>query len=1019
MVAAGAALTALLITFIAWSTLYRSAQLPYALEFSIHVSEPASTQVYFDFGAGLVESHSSSRGIQTGENSVRLPLPEGTYSGLRFDPIDRGGAARVGELRIVGPRGTVVRRIAPTELQPNPQIAESNVANGVLRMISTPAANDPQFTITFDPKLVLEQRSIDRLIVGRWWLLSWFGGSFAFVLVVQSTRRRPVRAQRALALARARPHLALALCAGFAAIASSYPVVFFGKSYLSPNTSQLLYNHLPSVPGYTDTQVEDARGADVGAMLWQHFPYTVQQSETLKAGTLPLWNRYASCGVTLIGQGQSMLGDPLHFLVVLTGGASWAFDLKFILMKALFGCGLGWCVWALTRDLTASAILAFGSVFIAFFNYRINHPSIFTMGYAPWILVAWCHLTMAVDRRAFRNALILWYLANWMMITSGTVKEAYILALSLNATGALIFFTAPASAHQKIQRGSILALAATAFILTTSPLWRSFLDALSSAYTSYNAPGIGQIPGQLLVGFFDDLFYRSLSSSGNVYKPAINFLLLLGCLWAVFQPRRLFAARGPFIVLVGGLASICLAFRFGPPTWAPSWVLAVPFLRNVHSLNTIFSCVAMVHFGVLAGWGFSAARQPLATHQAGRYNWMMAGAVLALFIPYFVIAPPAPFRTHEWPGWSAITIEQALIYAQVIMLPLAGWLLMRIAARHLRGSPLTFGAAAVAALALVVLLGRHGQHLPMPTTYIAAPGPRADLRTPSPAVEFLQDRIEAEPGRIQGLDRTLFTGFAAIYGFEVINGTNALENQFQRQFAVAAGLVTTGDWVYDLSRKTLPASRPILDFLNVRYLAESENLTLSPNGYRPVASLDLNILESEHAWPRAFFTDQLERYATPADLVRRITDDGTQAPFAAMQDGDPMPSFPGLPDDTTGSAKIVPGSSYELSTNTTAFTIVAPKAGVAVLHENWLADDFVATLNGKPVPYFRVNHAFKGVVIPESGSHRIEFAYSPRGFMDSLAAAALGLGLIIASLFATRAIPWPEGFSATPNHGST
>jgi hypothetical protein len=182
-----------------------------------------------------------------------------------------------------------------------------------------------------------------------------------------------------------------------------------------------------------------------------------------------------------------------------------------------------------------------------------------------------------------------------------------------------------------------------------------------------------------------------------------------------------------------------------------------------------------------------------------------------------------------------------------------------------------------------------------------------------------------------------------------------------------------------------------------------------------VASLDLNILESEHPWPRAFFTDQIERYGTPDDLVRRIGEDPRQIPFAAIQQSDPLPLLPDAATEQRGSATIVAATAYKLTNNSTGFTLEAPKAGVAVLHENWLADDFRATLDGKEVPYFRVNHSFKGIVIPNAGSHRIEFTYSPRGFTESLVAAMFGVALMAGSLFGTRCLSFPSA-STPPSH---
>ncbi len=1001
----GVSLAALVITFLTWWGLWTPIRFPYTLEVSVQTFAPASTQIYFDRGAGLREVDSSSQRIGVGTTEVRLPLPTGTYKALRFDPIDRAGTASFGTLRIVGPRGRIIRTVTPAELSPNNQIKEVHVAGGILSMTSTADANDPQFAVNLDPTVELPFDFFDQLIAARWWLLRCFVACLAVVLLAENTwRNRAIRKRSLFAFTRERPRLALAICAGFAAVASSYPVVFFEKSFVSPNTTMLLYNGLPSVPGYSDARPEDARGADIGAMMWQHLPYTVQEHRALRAGALPLWNRYASCGVTLFGQGQSMLGDPLQLLVVAANGASWAFDVKFVLVKALFGCGLAWCVWAMTRDFAASAILCFSSVFIAFFNYRLNHPSIFTMGYAPWILVAWFQLTAAIDRRSFRNALILWYAANWMVITSGTVKEAYLLGLSLNITGALIFFTTTTPPAQKIRRTVVLGLASIAFILVSAPLWWSFLEALSSAYTGYDVPGIVQIDGQWLVGLFDDIFYRAFMRWHNIYKPAANFLILLGCLWAVLQTRRLLAAPAALIILLASLVAICLAFHFGPPSWSPSWVLKVPLLRNVHNFSTIFSCVAIVHLCVLAGWGFSAARQPLASGQARRYGWLMAAVLLALFIPYFAIAPSESWEVPAWHGWSWHSPDLIFVRAQVILLPLAAWILVGIASRHLRGIRIGFGSVIAAVLALVVLLARHGQHLRViPTTYLAAPGIRADLQSPSPSVDFFLKHTADEPGRVVGLARNVFSGFATSYGLEVINGANALENRPYRQLAEAAGLVTPGNWIFELPADQLPQWRPIADFLNVRYLATSSRASLSVEGYREIATLDLKIFESEHAWPRAFFTNHLERYATPADLVRLIQARVARGPFAAMQDGDKIPAFPES-QSTVGSAAptVVAARNYNLDTNTTAFTIDAPSAGIAVLHETWLPNDFSATLNGKPVDYVRVNHAFKGVVIPRAGSYRIEFSYWPRGLSQSLVAAAIGLLVVIASLFATR-----------------
>jgi hypothetical protein len=53
--------------------------------------------------------------------------------------------------------------------------------------------------------------------------------------------------------------------------------------------------------------------------------------------------------------------------------------------------------------------------------------------------------------------------------------------------------------------------------------------------------------------------------------------------------------------------------------------------------------------------------------------------------------------------------------------------------------------------------------------------------------------------------------------------------------------------------------------------------------------------------------------------------------------------------------------------------------------------DFVATLNGARTRYFRVNHAFKGVLIPAAGDWNVRFEYRPFHWRAALGLSAAGL----------------------------
>src|SRR5215212_4490013 len=146
--------------------------------------------------------------------------------------------------------------------------------------------------------------------------------------------------------ARRNPRRAILVIAILSVLLSCYPVIFCGRSFVSANAERMLYPTIPSWPGHSNTERENFAGSDVGAMLWHDVPNSFIQSRAIfHDGELPLWNRYNSCGLTLLGQGQSMFGDPLHMLPILAGGEAWAWDLKFILAKVLFCFGIGLAVY--------------------------------------------------------------------------------------------------------------------------------------------------------------------------------------------------------------------------------------------------------------------------------------------------------------------------------------------------------------------------------------------------------------------------------------------------------------------------------------------------------------------------------------------------------------------------------------------------------------------------------------------------------------------------------------------------
>jgi hypothetical protein len=221
-------------------------------------------------------------------------------------------------------------------------------------------------------------------------------------------------------------------------------------------------------------------------------------------------------------------------------------------------------------------------------------------------------------------------------------------------------------------------------------------------------------------------------------------------------------------------------------------------------------------------------------------------------------------------------------------------------------------------------------------------------------------------------------------------------NPFYRELTGLSPIPRIWDWRLILSKDAVPAARPFLDFMNVRYYFSTPAEGPLDSGLLLDGHDDLDTYESPTVWPRAFFTDRLAVYNDPSELVQLILK-GDGRPFAAVQARDLQEEpFEGVSRGLVGRT-FNPADGYALSERKTSFTLHAAGPGVAVLSEVFWPGYGHAELNGVPAPVFRVNHAFQGLVIDRAGDYRVTFSYAPRRFGVSVALGAAGIGLLILS----------------------
>jgi hypothetical protein len=976
-------------------------------------------QLYYNADSGDKEADSVRLPLQGGNRDVdyKFRLPEGTYSLLKFNPTDRpGNVMTLSQMRIVTGAGRLVRAIEPNQVKASQQIERLEPGPTSMSLTTTSSADNPILSLELREPLVLKSfaRASWRTLVRRF-LLS-FPITFALGLLLTSVIRllglNPTACRWAVAIriwSTNHPQQAVLVVAALFVALSCYPVVFFGKSFVSPNNhnqTYLLYGKMPTVPGYQDIETDDEKGSDLGAIMWQNWPYAVVEARALfKDGELPLWNRYNSTGLPLLGQGLSMCADPLQLIVLIGGGSSAAWDLKYILAKFLFAACIGLCVFQAARHLPAALIIAGTAPFIGFFSYRYSHPAFFSLCYAPAVLLCWFKF---IDSRPGK-ATALWLgamvLADWTLINGGGLKEAYILFLALNFCGLVALLSLP-KVDGKGRKLFQVFLAKLLFVAISMPVWLTFFHALHNSFTVYDAGGACQITPGLLIGLFDDMFYRQFNLDEAHLDPSLNFLTLLGVLWLFSSPRRPDPGGLSRSLTITSLVALTFVFGVVPA----SWIMHVPFLKSIDHIDNAFSCVVIVCLLMLAGFGVKAFWNDCRTGDFKRSYVRVTILLLVLCGLYF--------GTTQALMRSSIPISQPLpksnfFWGYFVSLMLSAFLLPWFAR-----SALSAGRARIVPFATLFLLfllthWRHGMHLATPfDAYVMNPQRRINLMADSSAALQLVKTHTTEPSRTVGLDWVFSPGYGGAVGIEQMDGPDPILNKYYRALLEAAGVQFLFDsWRVGVVEDQLASEPTLFNMLNVRYYLGSlgPSVTLAPS-LTKVASLDMGIYESERVWPRAFFTDKPVAYEHESDFIALLkTGDG--APFAAI----PREELNNRKELTAlaGSAilsttrQVTPARDYVLTSNTTSFKVSTPGPGVVVLTEAFVPDDFQVQLNGKPAGYFRINSAFKGLFLKEAGEYTVSYTYWPRYFTLSLLVAG-GAAAVLISWLAVMAKGGPR-----------
>ena len=1023
-------LVGLITTFLLEVRPFESAR-PYRLQVSLHSDTAGRARLTWHLVNGTSPSLFPADWNDVSKNdqmlSFNLPdtdvgtfrlnkSPKDAIDMFRLEPLDREGQVEIRNAALIGPQNETVATFPTSAFSAEWNSGDRTKTDGKSAVFRC----GPDKGVVLFPRSPIALSRITVRIRPAYAAVQFVLAALTTMVVLLVAKRVPAdtRSHLGKLLARARdaqaawPIATLLTAAALGTAVSCSPVIFHGKTFISPNfgPTPTLYSEFPSSPLSPHETPESNRGSDTGATMWAHMQYSVIQHRAIfNHGELPLWNRYTQCGSPLLGQGISMLGDPLHWIPIAAGGATWAWDVKYCIAKLIFALGTGLLIFHATQRIWLATLLTVSCCFIGYFSYRFNHAAYFSLCYAPWILLCW--LRAALTQGRVWPSMLALAGANFWELNSGTAKEAAMLIAGLNFTGCLLVLCADGKWRNRLAKIALMNMGNLLFVLLSAPHWMLFLDALRQSFTYFGTSVAFQIQPSLVLGLFDDLFYSQIAHNEAIINPGTNFLVLLGCLWAAVDLRRLLGNRIFVAVLLGAALPAAIVFGVIPP----ELLTRLPFIRNINHVDDTFAPLLIIHLLLIAAFGLHSLWRLAARRQAPR-DALIAALLMTILIALFVGYTHAVMRP-ESTDYSPLRVTSISTEISGIMVKMSGFfrvyataliaavLAMPWVVRRIRLKPST-SSLIIGGLCLFVFHFRHGLWTGTKfDDYVSNPRTRSDLAAAPRAVRTIHAWMDqtGEPARVMGINNVLVPGFNTVLGLEHAGGPDALVNRWQHDLATNCGFGPAPTWMWWPMRGNFPQALIFGDLWNIRwYLGSPRELPREVRGLDLVADLELDVYGSPTAWPRAFFSDHLAECSSLNNFITLLRGANGQ-PFAAVVPENPSETPPAKPEVLYGRT-IMPASNYCLTENSVSFTIDAPTPGVAVLGNSFEEGNWRVTLDGRSVDYFRVNHAFLGVTLSEGGIHKLRFAYWPRLLTPALWLALAGLlGVALTLLLGTFA----------------
>jgi hypothetical protein len=262
-----------------------------------------------------------------------------------------------------------------------------------------------------------------------------------------------------------------------------------------------------------------------------------------------------------------------------------------------------------------------------------------------------------------------------------------------------------------------------------------------------------------------------------------------------------------------------------------------------------------------------------------------------------------------------------------------------------------------------------------------------------PRVPFLQKLASITAGRVVAFENLPAT-LAQMSGLRDVRGCDGVDPRRYFQLVQIAAEPTPNDFAYAHLQYMLPKISyptpdsvrlsPVMDLLGVEYVIFRRAI---PESFKPaLVESDYWAMKNPSALPHVFVPRHVESVSDDKERLAKLSAPSFEPSEVAYVE---MPVA--LPDVARGKTIILAEKHTEITVSANMET-----PGLVVLSDSWNTG-WRCRLNGEEVPILRVDHALRGVLVPD-GKNIVKFTYEPASLRWGLALFVLALAAILACL---------------------